>query len=90
VIDAWRTAELRFDLGLTLLEQAWLLGEFAGEASAGEKEAESVFAQMGADGLIERLRAGAGRQEALRRSGSQPMGAKAADSVVAGGDRLGR
>ena len=55
VIGEWRAADLRMDLGLTLLERARLLGVADAEAAAGRDEAQQIFAAMGADGLVERL-----------------------------------
>ena len=63
VIDEWRAADLRFDLALALLERARLLGDGDAEAVAGREEAARIAAAMGADGLLERLEAGA---EAVR------------------------
>jgi class 3 adenylate cyclase len=61
VIDEYRSARLPLDLGLTLVERAWLLGPTDDEAAAGRDEALAIFAEMGADGLVERLEAGAVR-----------------------------
>ncbi len=59
VIDEWRAEDLRLDLAMTLLERARLLGDVDKEAAAGRAEAAQLFAAMGADGLIDRLEAGA-------------------------------
>ncbi len=61
VINGWREAELQLDLGLALLERALLLGAIDREAADGLDEARQVFAAMGAEGLLERLEAGAAR-----------------------------
>jgi hypothetical protein len=61
VIDDLRAADLRLDLGLTLVQRAWLLGPDDTEAAAGLQEARAVFAAMGAETFIDRLTAGAGR-----------------------------
>ena len=63
VIEEWREADLPLDLALTLVERAWLLGSVDAEAAAGLDEARSVLSRMGADGLLERLAAGAAREE---------------------------
>jgi class 3 adenylate cyclase len=72
VIDEWRTAEFRLDLGLTLVERAWLLGADDGEAAAGREEALAIFAEMGAAGLVERLESAAVRPVAARRVPDRP------------------
>jgi hypothetical protein len=59
LIDEWRAADLRLDLALTLLERARLLGEVDKEAAAGRAEAAEIFSAMGANGLLERIEAGA-------------------------------
>jgi len=62
IIDELRDADLRLDLALALIERAWLLGHVDESAAAGIEEARAVLAAMGADGLLGRLAAGAGRQ----------------------------
>ena len=59
VLDEWRAADLRLDLGFTLLERARLLGGVDAAAAAGRDEAVDIFRTMGADGFIDRLEAGA-------------------------------
>jgi class 3 adenylate cyclase/tetratricopeptide (TPR) repeat protein len=63
LIEAWRAADLPLDLGLTLLERAWLLGEADPALGKGELEAQAIFAAMGAETLIERLRSGAAQRD---------------------------
>jgi class 3 adenylate cyclase/tetratricopeptide (TPR) repeat protein len=58
VIDEWRRADLRLDLALTLFERSRLLGDVDPEAAKGRDEAAQLFAQMGADGLLERIERG--------------------------------
>ena len=65
VLDEWRTARLPMDLALTLIERAWLLGDVDSEAAAGLDEARQVLAEMGAEGLLDRLAAGSGRVQAV-------------------------
>ena len=69
VIDEWRQAELRLDLAYALLERALLLGTVDAEAAAGRAEAAGLFAEMGADGLLERLEAAAAQS---RRASAVP------------------
>ncbi len=76
VIDEWREAELRLDLGLAQLERAWLLGSADQEAADGLQEAVRIFSAMGADGLIERLEAGSGRSRE-RSTAAAPSGGAA-------------
>jgi class 3 adenylate cyclase/tetratricopeptide (TPR) repeat protein len=64
VIDEWRAADLHLDLAIALLERAWLLGPVDEQAAAGLDEARAIFAEMGAEGLVERLEAGRGRAPA--------------------------
>lgn len=79
VIDDWRAADLRFDLALTLLERARLLGDRDKDAADGRAEAQALFAAMGADGLIERLEAGAPATRPVKRSPApRPLDAEAA------------
>ena len=59
VIEEWRAEDLRFDLALTLLERARLLGAADSAAAAGRDEAAAIFSAMGADGFMDRLEAGA-------------------------------
>jgi len=81
VIAEWRRQHLRFDLALTLLERAWLMGDTDPDAAAGADEAQQLFAAMGADTLIARLEAGGAGQRPrtsvkLRRA-TPPAGAAA-------------
>ena len=62
VIEEWRAADLRLDLALALLARARLLGAVDEEAAAGRDEVAGIFSAMGADGLLERLEAGASAQ----------------------------
>jgi hypothetical protein len=64
VIDAWRAADLRYDLALALIERALLLGDVDAEAASGRDEARQLVAAMGADGFVERLEAGSGSASA--------------------------
>ncbi|MGI8928394.1 MAG: AAA family ATPase [Candidatus Limnocylindrales bacterium] len=80
VIDEWRAADLRLDLALALLARARLLGAVDEEAAAGRDEVAGIFSAMGADGLLERLEAGATAQAlAVKRTPSTlPAGAATA------------
>jgi tetratricopeptide (TPR) repeat protein len=60
VIEEWRGLDLRLDLALALFERSRLLGAADEEAQADRDEAAQIVAAMGADGLLERLEAGAG------------------------------
>jgi hypothetical protein len=60
VIDEWRDADLPLDLGLALLQRAVLLGAADAQAAEGLADARTVFAGMGAEGLVDRLVAAAG------------------------------
>jgi class 3 adenylate cyclase/tetratricopeptide (TPR) repeat protein len=58
VIDEWRAADLPYDLALTLVQRARLLGDVDPDAAAGREEARTIMASMGADGFVERLEQG--------------------------------
>jgi class 3 adenylate cyclase/tetratricopeptide (TPR) repeat protein len=77
VIDEWRSGGFPLDLGLTLVERAWLLGESDDEAAAGRDEALAIFAEMGAAGLVERLEAAA-----VRPAAAAPVPSRAAETVA--------
>ena len=79
LIDEWRAADLRFDLALTLLERARLLGEVDTEAAAGRAEATEIFAAMGAEGLLERIEAAA--PVAAPAKGSRPVQSREGDTA---------
>jgi tetratricopeptide (TPR) repeat protein len=57
-IEEWRAAALPFDLALTLLERAWLVGGSSPEAAEDLEEAQAIFERMGAGGLSERIERG--------------------------------
>jgi hypothetical protein len=56
--EEWRTADLPYDLALTLIERARLLGSADAEAAAGRDEARALMAGLGAEGFVERIEAG--------------------------------
>ena len=64
LVQEWRDVDLPFDLAMTLLERSIVLNPGDREAAEAREEARRVFATMGAEGLIERLEAGARRDRA--------------------------
>ena len=64
VVEEWRNLDLRWDLAMTLLERAVLLGPGDSEVVGGRAEAAQLLAGMGAEGLFERLDAGVAAEAA--------------------------
>ncbi len=67
-IDEFRGSNLQYDLALTLLERARLVGSVDADAAAGRAEARQIMAGLGAEGFVERLESGFG---AVSSDGSQ-------------------